>query len=130
MDAFNDFQLHNEAAFDQQVQFERAANALALVLEGDTPLALDTKLYPLISMIMQSRYTDSNNPGPRVRWTSMAQPMTLSVSASTSATVALMRAVGARSAPAVFLEFSRRRVPRLAVFPKGSAAWRCKNCRV
>ena len=46
MYAFNGFQLHDEATFDQQVQFEIAANAMAFVLEGDTPLALDTKVFP------------------------------------------------------------------------------------
>ena len=45
MYAFNDFQLHDEAAFDQKVQFQHAADALAFVLDGNTPLALDTKVF-------------------------------------------------------------------------------------
>ena len=61
MYALNHFQLHNEAAFDQQVQFERAGDALAFVLEGDTPLALDTKVFPSQSV-----------PRPRQQWHSCA----------------------------------------------------------
>ena len=41
MDAFDRFQFQNEAAFDQQIQFQIGGNALAPVLEADAPLALD-----------------------------------------------------------------------------------------
>src|SRR5439155_14160386 len=44
---------------------------LSFVLERDMALALDTKVCLRISIIMHSRYTDSNDPGPRTRCTSM-----------------------------------------------------------
>lgn len=43
---FDCFQLNDDAAFDQQIQFELAVDALPFVQQWDVPLALDTKVIP------------------------------------------------------------------------------------
>ena len=46
METFHGLQLHDDAPFDKQVQFEPAADALAVVIERDMQLAFDTQVLP------------------------------------------------------------------------------------
>jgi hypothetical protein len=39
MSVFDGFQLHDDAIIDQQIQFERAADAVAFLVNGNVPLA-------------------------------------------------------------------------------------------
>ena len=45
MQVVDRFQFHDDALFDQKVEFELALDALTFVLEGDMALALDTEVF-------------------------------------------------------------------------------------
>jgi hypothetical protein len=45
MQVVNRFQFHDDAAFDQKVQFELTLDALTLVLKWDMALALDAEMF-------------------------------------------------------------------------------------
>jgi hypothetical protein len=65
MESFDRFQLDDDAAVDQQIQLEPAADLLILVVKGEMPLAIDKKVFL----------------------------------SSSSSSVMVMRAAGARTAP-------------------------------